>query len=195
MCLEIPESQKKQPAKGLPPNWTFLFTRNKAYRKLGKRTYIPGLFIFHPNCQKTFRSIEAAAVYVPKLKTYNPNVVADFNRHIGVTPMDAAAASPRRTKVPKASKLPSSVSSKGKAAAGSSQDAIESPMTLEELFESACGVCFNCKKDNCGQCSSCLSNITFRRRQVCLQKVSPIDLLRFLFWFTLLTHLLPTMYS
>jgi len=51
----------------------------------------------------------------------------------------------------------------------------ESLMTLEQLFQSRCGECVNCEKDDCGQCSSCLSNRTSGREAVCLQKVSSIN--------------------
>ena len=85
MCLAIPDQQKEQPAKGLPPGFTFIFTRDKPFHHRKKRSYVPGLFISHSSYSiKTFRSIEAAVDFIPRLRTFNPNVIADFNRHIGV---------------------------------------------------------------------------------------------------------------
>ena len=44
-------------------------------------------------------------------------------------------------------------------------------MTLEDLYDARCGACENCCKDDCGQCSACLSTGSSSRRQVCIQKV------------------------
>jgi len=175
MCMAIPDSRKKQPAKGLPPKWTFLFTRDKRYSNKGKRSYIPGLFIYHADYPKTFRSIEAALVYVPKLKTYNPNVIVEFNRHIGVKSPGMIMAE-RKNEIGRRDKSNGSplsplVTLKGKDENLSRKRSHQSPMTLEELFESRCGACVNCDKDDCRECASCLSNRS-SYRQVCLQKVS-----------------------
>ena len=50
-----------------------------------------------------------------------------------------------------------------------SDEDVLSPMTLEELLENKCGGCFNCEKEDCGRCASCVLNPQI---QVCIQKVS-----------------------
>jgi len=179
MCLRIPESEKKQPAQGLPPTWTFLFKENRRYANKNKnKACTPGLYIYNPKHPKVcFRSVEAAVNQRQKeVMSFNPNAVADFSRHIGVTPQSAA--------IPRTS-LPPAAPSSGKKRANKGGKSLVSPMTLEELFQGRCGECVNCEKDDCGQCSSCLSNYSSRRQQVCLQKVSSNDVdSRLIIWRT-----------
>lgn len=149
---------------GLPPGYTFIFTRDKPFHHRKKRHYVPGLFISHPSYSiKTFRSIEAAVDFIPRLRAFNPNVIADFNRHIGVQTIGNVISS-RRKRPPKASPVALSAS-----AEGITHD--QECMTLEDLYDARCGACENCCKDDCGQCSACLSTGSSSRRQVCIQKV------------------------
>jgi hypothetical protein len=149
----------------LPPGFTFIFKRDKPPRHITKRSYTAGLFISHSSYSiKTFRSIEAAVDCIPRLRNFNPNVIADFNRHIGVQTISNAIPS-RRKRSPKAAPVPLSASAEeiphGKAC-----------MTLKDLYDARCGICENCRKDDCGQCSSCMSTGSSSRRQVCIQKVN-----------------------
>jgi len=166
MCLCIPESEKKQPAQGLPPTWTFLFKENRRYANKNKnKACTPGLYIYNPKHPKVcFRSVEAAVnQWQKEVMSFNPNAVADFNGHIGVTLQSATMAS---------TSLPPTAPSSGKKPANIGGKSLVSAMTLEELYRSRCGECVNCKKHDCGQCSSCLSNCSSRHQRVCLQKVS-----------------------
>lgn len=172
MCLHLPLSQKKQPAKGLPPGWTFIFSKNTTYKSKTGRAYVPGLFIYHPECDMTFRSVEAAVVYSPKLRISNPNVVAEFYTHTGVSAL-SSNPSLKRKKSPRTT-LPAGAPKEGSTSLqmNVSSKSRGSPMTLEELFNSRCGTCVNCSKVDCGQCSTCVSTGSMPRRQVCIQKVS-----------------------
>lgn len=167
MCLGIPLSQKKQPAFGLLPNWTYAFARNTPYISKSGQAHVPGLFIYHPDYEtKTFRSIEAAVVYVPKLRTYNQNVVTDFNTHIGIFARDRAnskkqRAEPRRTSL--------AVSQKPNAAGVRT-----SGLSPRDLYANRCKQCELCMKQDCGACWSCKSNKknpNRSRRAVCLKNV------------------------
>lgn len=158
MCVIIPETQKKQPAEGLPPNWTFVFSRDKRYGRKGQRAYVPGLFIFHPDCDVAFRSVEAAVVYVPKLKAQNPKVVSEFNRHIGI------------------------VKSKGDGKEAGIKSIMRSSRRNAEadLGQAACGECENCAKQACRKCAACKSS-TSGMSEHCFQKVIHMTAIRY-FW-------------
>lgn len=174
MCLEIPLSQKKQPAFGLPPNWTFAFARNTPYISKSGQAHIPGLFIYHPEYEtRTFRSIEAAIVYVPKLKNYNQNVVTDFYNHIGIVARGKAkgGASKKKSAEPRIINSPV-VPQKPKAVG------VGTVLSPQDLYANRCKKCELCMKQDCGACWSCRSNQknpSRSRRSVCLQKVGDYD--------------------
>jgi hypothetical protein len=172
MCLEIPIAQKKQPAMGLPPNWTFAFARNTKYYSSSSHAHIPGLFIYHPEYEtKTFRSIEAAVANVPRLRTYNQNVVTDFYNHIGIIARGKTKGGARKKKRaprPRIINSPSAVSQKPKAVGTGT---VLSP---QDLYANRCKQCELCIKQDCGACWSCRTNRKqpkCSRRAVCLQKV------------------------
>lgn len=184
MCLSFTVAQKRQEAPGiLLPNWTFLFTQDKRYDcGNGKRSHTPGLFIYHPDGKTTFRSVKTAVRCIPKLSLNNPSVVADFNRHIGVTTPtekgttlgDSNGAGKAIVKPLSSSKAKGPVTAKKSAVSPKSAAVSKpagSPMSLEELLKASCGDCLNCKKEDCGKCYSCISNRTSYRKEVCLQKV------------------------
>lgn len=170
MCLEIPDEEKRQPAHGLLPHWTFVFKENRPYYK-GNNAHVPGLYIFPDNPSVTYRSVEAAISNVPKkLLDYNPNAVSDFYRFVGVKSVTETEGSSSQTK---SKKVPS------RNAAVKRKKASSAPMSLEELFENRCGECVNCNKEDCGECFSCLSCLSntdgSQRQKVCLQKVSGVS--------------------
>jgi hypothetical protein len=168
MCLAFSDAEKKQPAKGLPPTWTFLFRENRPYRG---QAYVPGLHIYDSTAKLSFRSVEAAIANFPKkVLQFNKNAAQDFYRHIGIKPVSpnvptaisAAATGPS---------LKAKASVKAKKKSESSLKPAASPSSLEELLEASCGDCLNCSKEDCGKCSSCISNRTSFPKEVCLQKV------------------------
>jgi len=160
MCVEIRVSAKKQSAKGLPPKWKYVFTKIKPYVG-ARRPYVPGLCIFHPDCPKTFRSIEAVTSYVPKLLTRNPNVVADFNRHVGVKSLDYTLKTRKQSEMTTVKHCPSP---KMPRASCPADDDEGTPC------KGTCGECENCTKDACGQCARCTGSLSVSS-QCCFQKV------------------------
>lgn len=168
MCLQISDSQKKQPAKGLPPGWTYLFSADSFGKGKSGQSYVPGLglSLYQPESNTTFRSIEAAVVSVPELMTFNPNVCSDFNGHIGTLVKGSYS---KLKKSSKTAPIPPVAPMTGRT----------STMTLEELLDRSCGMCVNCSKDDCGECSSCVSKATSPRRQVCIQKVKSLNMYDF----------------
>jgi hypothetical protein len=122
-----------------------------------------GLKIFPPKGSFRYNSVETAI-------SRNARVLKDvcpgsFYAHIGVVAMDASrslisVSSVSRSDVSDEDVLPRS-------RCGS--HVLLTPMTLEELLQKKCGECFNCEKDDCGHCASCVLN---PRTQVCIQKVS-----------------------
>lgn len=156
MCLHIPDPQKRQAAKGLPSGWTFVFARDTPYITKSGQPHVPGLFIHHSECNKKFRSIEAAVVFCPKLKDFNPNVVAEFNNHIGVI----AEGKGKRD-------------SEKKSEASASPSGADVPLSPQDMYARRCDQCELCLKPDCRSCSSCRSNTKNpgRRRAVCLHKV------------------------
>lgn len=173
MCLDLPDSQKKQSAKGVLPNdWKFMFTCDKPYNTKSGQRHVPGLFICHPLSDKQFRSIEAAVVLCPVLQRFNPNVIADFNRHIGVK-SSSTATTTKRKRSPRAVTVPSTLPVQVNTQVNVTEKPNGSVMTLVELFEARCNACENCCKEDCGKCFSCVSaGTTSTNRQVCIQKVS-----------------------
>lgn len=172
MCLHIPDSQKKQPAKGLPSGWTFIFSRDKHDTSKSGQAHTPGLFIHHPECDKSFRSIEAAVSYLPKLKTFNRSVVTDFKMHIGVL----GASDEKGSNKKRAGSREITISQKSK----SSHSSVDTPkgmtggtLSPQEMYVQQCGNCELCVKPACGSCFSCRSNrkAPSHIRRVCLQKV------------------------
>jgi len=130
MCIEVDDSEKKQAAVGLPSGWTFIFSEDTPYGN-AKKSYIPGLYVYHPNGNKILRSAESVVAFVPKFLEVNPNAVHDFNCHIGVI-KEITSTPGKNPRVARYSPL----------------------MTSED----SCGECTNCMKDACGRCASCVSN-------------------------------------
>lgn len=182
MCVCIPDSKKKQTAVGLPPGWTFFFAEDTP-RNYCKIPYVPGLYVYHPEGTRFFRSVESVVKFVPKSLELNPTAVGDFNQYIGVESVQEVGGealenvsarsgpSPTRRK-----KIPASILSR------------RSPMSLKELLKYGCGQCINCEKDDCGRCASCVSNRS-SYRQVCIQKVMLLFAQRFQFLWCQLTIL------
>ena len=160
MCVEIHDSAKKQHAVGLPTDWKFIFTEDKVYK--GQRSYVPGLYIFNPNGgPNLFRSIEAAIANSPSLKERNSNVIAEFNRHVGIKPTDYRGRNKRPgVTATKSGEMPFK---KSKTA----------PSTLKRgsaARKKACGSCRNCMRAPCGKCFMC-NNDTSGASSSCFQKV------------------------
>lgn len=182
MCLEIPVSQKKQPAKGLPPGWTFIFAHNTRYGHGSTRDYTPGLFISHRDYPtQTFRSIAAASSRVKKLKEFNPNVVEDFNAHIGIGASTSTGGNKRKTEQNGSSVAVSRKPKPSPPSTGSLSYLVEDATGLslgpQEMYARRCNECELCTKPDCGSCASCRSNnraSSNGTREVCLQKVSQI---------------------
>lgn len=70
-----------QPAVGLPPGYTFLFKEDLP--RLTSYPHTPGLYIYHLEGRKMFRSTEAALKSLYGYAKRNPNAKQVFNRHIG----------------------------------------------------------------------------------------------------------------
>lgn len=156
----------------MPSDWTFIFTQNKRYN--GRRSYVPGLMIFHPKYTTvTFRSAEAAVQQVPELRRSNPNVVTDFYDHIGIKPTDMAASDRSSPKAPTAMVASETVAvGREVRREPKPKRPYEERNSLEVVVSrnGPCGICKNCTKDACGECSRCTNSPDGANPQ-CFQKV------------------------
>lgn len=121
---------------------------------------MPGLSIFHPDCPKIFRSIEAVVNYVPRLRERNSKVISEFNRHVGIKTTDYRDMYTN----PKVAASPSSKSSMY------SNPAHSRLKTGSAVGKGACGGCTNCMKAPCEKCFMCKEDAAGDGTS-CLQKV------------------------
>lgn len=161
MCLRIPDSRKKQHAKGMPPGWTYIFEKDRKYK--GRRSYVPGLFILHPTKPaQIYRSAEGAVNTVPALRKANPSVIKDFYEHVGIKTTDLVA--------PDTMKNPSFYQESLELPPVAPEACSSTPSTSITTSNGPCGVCENCTKDACGKCETC-TNSPDGTSPHCFQKV------------------------
>lgn len=163
MCLDIPASKKKQHAKGMPPDWKFIFEKDRKYK--GRRSYVPGLFIFHPDKPaQIYRSATGAVNTVPALKKANPSVVEDFYEHVGIKATDIVKSETIKN-VPSYQETTELVSVAPECYSDARASSVATSRTIDP-----CGKCENCTKDSCGNCARCTSSES-GKSSGCLQKV------------------------
>lgn len=158
----------------MPAGWTFVFKTDNGYAKINKSraekyTHVPGLYIYRSNFSKPYRSVEAAfSKNSSELKKFNPNVIADFNRHIGAGAFSNGSvetSKPTTTiRAPKAARSICNVS----AEAFYQHIAAPKPSSQKgALVSSRSCDCENCTKVACGLCANCRSGESAN----CFQKV------------------------
>ena len=97
MCLEIPISQKKQPAVGLPPNWTSCSLRIRRYFEELPRSYIPVSSFITPNTKlRRFDRLKPRYALCTDPQDFQSECYYDFNTHIGIFARDKAKGKKQR---------------------------------------------------------------------------------------------------
>jgi len=179
MCCRVSAERKAQPMPSsakFPAGWKFIIDPERE----GYLDHLAsplegayGLKILPPTTAREWYTVEKAVAHN---RLALKDVSADaFYEHIGVnTRSQKSAKKPSRSadKTKPTSLPPKASRTSGGGTRGKGPNL---PMSLEELFQSRCGGCVNCEKDDCGQCSSCLSNRGSGRQAVCLQKVSSFN--------------------
>ena len=89
MCLAIPDDQKKQPAIGFPPGWTFYFTNADSVQP----TPLARLVLVSPK-NLLLRSVDSAINRHKKILSFGPTLKRLFHAHIGILPSGENYSSP-----------------------------------------------------------------------------------------------------
>jgi hypothetical protein len=147
MCLAINREDKAQHIEG-SKGWRFAFEEedeNKKYR---------GLIISAPshwNGNKRFKSLESA-------KRAHPSCF----RNVDVSAMHEAIGLSEK------SLTEASLSIKREALSGRDSDSL---LNLCQMWEKRCKACDNCKKEDCGQCQTCVQARGSAKTKSCLRRV------------------------